>query len=155
MTDEYDYRDVQAAMRVVGGGSEAKVPNHPGRGSYYTAAVDRDPTKHLDFNCATNPGLSVEYKYHEDVILAELKSYIDATYRQHYVGEDGVQVIDVWEGLGSLETTVRDTSLKYLMRYGKKDGRNRKDLLKALHYIVLLMYTNDKLSPQVTIRENV
>ena len=35
-------------------------------------------------------------------------------------------------------------AIKYLCRYGKKAGRNRKDLLKAIHYIVLLMSSEDK-----------
>ena len=35
-------------------------------------------------------------------------------------------------------------AIKYLCRYGKKDGKNRKDLLKAIHYIVLLMSSEDK-----------
>ena len=30
------------------------------------------------------------------------------------------------------------------IRYGKKDGKNRKDLLKAIHYIVLLMSSEDE-----------
>jgi hypothetical protein len=34
-------------------------------------------------------------------------------------------------------------AIKYLCRYGKKDGKNRKDLLKAIHYIVLLMSSED------------
>jgi hypothetical protein len=37
-------------------------------------------------------------------------------------------------------------AIKYLCRYGKKDGKNRKDLLKAIHYIVLLMSSEDKTS---------
>jgi len=44
----------------------------------------------------------------------------------------------VWHTLGSVDTTCRDTAIKYLMRYGKKDGYNKKDLMKAVHYIVLL-----------------
>ena len=35
-------------------------------------------------------------------------------------------------------------AIKYLCRFGKKDGRNRKDLLKAVHYIVLLMNSEDQ-----------
>ena len=35
-------------------------------------------------------------------------------------------------------------AIKYLCRYGKKDGYNRKDLLKAIHYIVLLMSSEDE-----------
>ena len=30
------------------------------------------------------------------------------------------------------------------MWYGKKAGKNRKDLLKAIHYIVLLMSSEDQ-----------
>ena len=35
-------------------------------------------------------------------------------------------------------------AIKYLCRYGKKSGHNRKDLLKAIHYIILLMSSEDK-----------
>ena len=35
-------------------------------------------------------------------------------------------------------------AIKYLCRYGKKDGKNRKDLLKAIHYVVLLMSSEDE-----------
>jgi ribosomal protein S18 acetylase RimI-like enzyme len=83
-------------------------------------------------------------KYNEDKNIAELLAYIKSTYDQHYVGENNIQAIDVWESLGSMETSSRDTAIKYLMRYGKKEGKNRKDLLKALHYIILMMYRNDK-----------
>ena len=85
------------------------------------------------------------FKYNEDVILREIEEYISSTYGQHYVAESkGSQVIDIWEANGTLETTARDTSLKYLMRYGKKEGRNKKDLLKAIHYIILMMYVDAK-----------
>jgi hypothetical protein len=82
-----------------------------------------------------------KYKYREDEILSQLKEYVDSTYSQHYVAKD-IQVIDIWESLGSLDTTCRDTAIKYLSRYGKKEGKNKKDLLKAMHYIMLLMYTD-------------
>jgi hypothetical protein len=80
------------------------------------------------------------YKYHEDSILQEVKNYIDSTYGQHYVGNGEIQTVDFWESLGSLDTTARDTAIKYLARFGKKGGNNRKDLLKAIHYIILMMY---------------
>lgn len=84
-----------------------------------------------------------DYKYNEDVYLADIKKYLDSTYGQHYVAKD-IQVVDVWESLGSLESTARDTAIKYLCRYGKKDGKNRKDLLKAIHYIILMMYAGEE-----------
>lgn len=84
------------------------------------------------------------YRYNEDKILSELIDYVSKTYDQHYVVKPGSQVIDIWEASGSLETTARDTAIKYLMRYGKKDGKNKKDLLKAIHYIILMLYVHGK-----------
>lgn len=83
-----------------------------------------------------------EYNYNEPEYLDELVSYIDSTYGQHYVNQ-GIQVVDVWQSMGSLNTTARDTAIKYLARYGKKNGKNRKDLLKAMHYIILMLYAED------------
>lgn len=91
----------------------------------------------MQLNVPTN---TPQYKYHEDLILNEIKSYIDSTYGQHYVGNGEIQTVDFWESLGSLDTTARDTAIKYLARFGKKQGRNRKDLLKAIHYIILMLY---------------
>ena len=33
--------------------------------------------------------------------------------------------------------------LKYAQRYGKKDGRNRKDLLKIIHYAIIMLHVHD------------
>lgn len=81
-----------------------------------------------------------ECKYNEEAILKEIYDYVMSTYQGHYVGKSEIQTVDIWNTLGSAETTCRDTAIKYLMRFGKKDGKNKKDLLKAVHYIVLLMY---------------
>lgn len=86
----------------------------------------------------------MNYKYDEDINLQKVQQYIDSTYDQHYVGNGDIQTVDFWESLGSLETTARDTAIKYLARYGKKGGRNEKDLLKAIHYIILMMYAKPK-----------
>ena len=79
-------------------------------------------------------------RFNEKKFLKEVEEYIEGTYNQHYVGNKQIQTIDVWETLGNVDTTCRDTAIKYLMRYGKKGGHNRKDLLKAVHYIVLLAH---------------
>ena len=86
----------------------------------------------------------LQYKYSEDLAFAKIMEYINGTYGQHYVGNGDIQTVDFWESLGSLETTSRDTAIKYLARYGKKNGRNEKDLLKAIHYIILMMYAAEK-----------
>jgi hypothetical protein len=89
-------------------------------------------------------GEIMDYRYNEDKNIQKFIKYIEGTYNQHYVGNGEIQTVDFWESLGSLETTARDTAIKYLARYGKKDGRNEKDLLKAIHYIILMMYASDK-----------
>jgi hypothetical protein len=87
---------------------------------------------------------TVNYKRNENKTLLEAIEYIGQTYSQHYVGLTEIQTIDVWESLGTLETTSRDTAIKYLMRYGKKKGKNKADLLKAIHYITLMIYSLEK-----------
>jgi len=83
-------------------------------------------------------------KYREDEILEEVKEYIGSTYDQHYsTTEDGFQVMDMIKQLGIDKDFCQANAIKYLCRYGKKNGHNRKDLLKAIHYIVLLMSGED------------
>lgn len=84
-----------------------------------------------------------KYKYNEDKAMEAIQAYVNSTYGQHYVGDGDVQTVDFWRSLGSLETTSRDTAIKYLARYGKKGGKNRKDLLKTVHYVILMMYALD------------
>lgn len=93
-----------------------------------------------------------KYRYNEDVYLQNIMKYLSGTYGEHYVAKD-IQVIDIWESLDSLESTARDTAIKYLCRYGKKDGKNRKDLLKAIHYIILMMYASDRQDQQEKLGE--
>ena len=80
-------------------------------------------------------------KYNEQKILNEIKEYIENTYDQHYSGgTDGkIQVQDLLRQLGIDKDFCQANAIKYLARYGKKNGRNRKDLLKAIHYVILLM----------------
>ena len=83
-------------------------------------------------------------KYREDEILKEVEEYIGSTYDQHYsTTEDGFQVMDMIKQLGIDKDFCQANAIKYLCRYGKKNGHNRKDLLKAIHYIVLLMSGED------------
>ena len=84
-------------------------------------------------------------KYREDEILDEVKEYIGNTYNQHYsTTKDGFQVQDMLRQLDIDKDFCQANAIKYLCRYGKKDGYNRKDLLKAIHYIVLLMSSEDE-----------
>ena len=83
-------------------------------------------------------------KYSEDSILKELSDYISGTYQQHYsAGSDRIQTLDLIEACGDGEAFCRSNILKYASRYDKK-GTARRDIMKILHYAVLLMHFNDK-----------
>lgn len=85
----------------------------------------------------------MNFKYNEDDILKEIESYLKNTYSEHYkTGDSKIECFDAWIALGDSAPTFRNTALKYLWRYGKKNGNNKNDLLKAIHYIVLLMHVD-------------
>lgn len=90
-------------------------------------------------------GVILDYmKYGEDKIINEIDNYIKSTYDQHYsVDKNGFQVQDMLRHLGIDKNFCQANAIKYLARYGKKSGKNRKDLLKAIHYIILLMSSED------------
>tara|TARA_B100000902_G_C27047737_1_gene782544 strand:+ start:228 stop:593 length:366 start_codon:yes stop_codon:yes gene_type:complete len=85
---------------------------------------------------------NIDYKYNEGALIKELQSYIDETYGQHY-SQNKYQatefIIDGGHGMGFCIGNI----LKYAQRYGKKDGTNRKDLLKVLHYAIIALHVHD------------
>ena len=86
--------------------------------------------------------VNLNYKYNEDVTLEELREYIDSTYDAHY-SKDKFQatefIIDGGHGEGLCIGNMR----KYAQRYGKKNGKNRNDLLKVIHYGIIALYINE------------
>ena len=87
---------------------------------------------------------STPWKYNEEAIVKELLEYIRGTYNQHYsAGDDKIQTLDLIEACGDGEAFCRSNILKYASRYDKK-GTARRDIMKILHYAVLLMNFNDK-----------
>lgn len=88
------------------------------------------------------------FKYNEDVILKEITEYIKSTYGQHYAsGVKNFQTFDAWMEMdkGEAWRTFRNCAIKYLWRLGRKGGFNKMDLMKAAHYLVLVMFlTKDK-----------
>jgi hypothetical protein len=75
------------------------------------------------------------YKFNEDKLIKELKEYVDSTYK----GQSTEFIIDCGHGMGFALGNV----LKYCQRYGIKDGHNRKDLLKVLHYALIALSVHD------------
>jgi hypothetical protein len=111
--------------------------------NYSTQSVSMDDI--LDYTgfdmTSNNP---TRFKYSEERILKELTDYISGTYNQHYsAGDDKIQTLDLIEACGDGESFCRSNILKYASRYDKK-GTARRDIMKILHYAVLLMHFNDK-----------
>jgi len=85
----------------------------------------------------------IDYKFDEDRLIAELKDYIDSTYDAHYSQtkfQAAEFIFDSGHGMGFCIGNV----LKYAQRYGRKDGYNRKDLMKVLHYAMMALHLHDK-----------
>ena len=84
----------------------------------------------------------IDYKYSEDRLVQELSEYVDSTYNEHY-SKNKYQatefIIDAGHGMGFCIGNI----LKYAQRYGHKDGHNRKDLLKVLHYALIALHCHD------------
>ena len=112
---------------------------------YITGGQGED---HITLNVPSSipdfPTTRPRWKYGEEEILKELSDYISGTYNQHYsAGTDKVQTLDLIEACGDGESFCRSNILKYASRYDKK-GTARRDILKILHYAVLLLHFNDK-----------
>jgi len=81
-------------------------------------------------------------KYNEDKIIKEISEYVNNTYDEHY-SEGEVQTLDFIDACGDAKAFCRSNILKYASRYDKK-GTPRKDILKIIHYAMLLLHFNDK-----------
>ena len=77
-------------------------------------------------------------KFKEDKVLIWVENYIRSTYDLHYSKnkiETTEFVFDAEHGEGFCIGNI----IKYAQRYGKKDGYNEKDLLKIVHYAIILL----------------
>ena len=93
-------------------------------------------------NLQENEPKQIDYKYHEDRSLKELKEYIDKTYDAHY-SKDKYQATEFIIDGGHGEGFCIGNILKYAQRYGKKNGKDRRDLLKVIHYGIIALYINE------------
>jgi len=81
------------------------------------------------------------WKYEEDKTLKEVQDYLSGTYNSHYTSKDSkTQTLDLIESIGDAEAFCRSNAIKYLSRFGKKEGKSKRDILKAIHYCVLLYH---------------
>jgi hypothetical protein len=87
----------------------------------------------------------IDYKFREDELMEEFRSYIDKTYDGHY-GKTGLQSSEVIVDRGHGEGFFHGNIDKYNGRYGKKGtpADHRKDIIKIIHYGFLALYEHDR-----------
>ena len=80
----------------------------------------------------------MDYEFYEDKVLEDVKKYIDSTYSKHYA-QGKIQsteiIFDAEHGVGFCIGNI----MKYAQRYGKKNGFDDRDLLKIIHYAIILL----------------
>ncbi len=105
--------------------------------------VTRRRAGSLEKEVIQKPEPNLEYKsqkYEEDAGIKDLKDYISSTYSGHYTSEqNNTQTLDLIQSVGDAESFCRSNAIKYLARYDRK-GQAKRDILKAMHYCLLLYY---------------
>ena len=138
--------DRARAEFVVGGGNTASHENFYGYepdGLDYEvdlSTIDDQYAHHFKYE----PQRAHFYKYHEQEILKDIEEYVSGTYQGHYTGNSHefrkVQTIDLMASKDLAASFCQANILKYGSRYGNKDGKNKKDLMKVIHYAMLLLH---------------
>ena len=85
---------------------------------------------------------NIDYKFSEDKLINVIKEYIDNTYNQHYAKTKFQATEFIVDG-GHGEGFCIGNILKYAQRYGKKEGYNKNDLLKVIHYALIALHVHD------------
>ena len=112
--------------------------------SYHFPGTDTKPKPNLK-------GPSVR-KYQEDKSMEDLSDYVSSTYQGHYTNDNSdVQTLDLIHSVGDAESFCRANAIKYLSRYDKK-GTAKRDILKAMHYCLLLYYFSGNTQNEITTR---
>jgi len=140
---EFNYADSFDFMMESSSGDE-----YP---SEFTTLSDNDDAIAHHISTPT-PGIEVDCprKYKEDDAIKALQDYISTTYNGHYTSkENNVQTLDLIESVGDAEAFCRSNAIKYLSRYDKK-GQAKRDILKALHYSLLLYHFSGQINETPT-----
>ena len=94
-----------------------------------------------------NGTMDETYPIKKDKMTDDIKEYVSSTYNGHYTGTQhefrNVQTIDLMASRDLASDFCQANILKYGSRYGSKDGRNKKDLLKVIHYAMLLLHFDE------------
>jgi hypothetical protein len=82
-------------------------------------------------------------KFNEQSNLKDVSDYVQKTYSGHYTSANGIQSMDLISASGRGLDFCLGNVMKYASRYGKKNGANRVDLMKIIHYALLAMNEHD------------
>jgi len=77
-------------------------------------------------------------KFNEKEALLIIQNHIQQTYQAHY-SMNKIQSTEFIFDSGHGEGFCLGNIIKYAQRYGKKDGKNKEDLLKIIHYAIMLL----------------
>ena len=162
--DGLDYEDMYIGMESGGSIDLADVDDQYAHHFSFPSYADMTPDEanlHINANSAYNDGWTQQaykdmimekrepkrnhqYKYHETEIMDDIEEYVSSTYNGHYTGTEhefrNVQTIDLMAARDIASGFCQANILKYASRYGSKEGRNKKDLLKVIHYAMLLAH---------------
>ena len=83
-----------------------------------------------------------DFKFREDEILTKVSNHIIQTYDAHY-SMNKIQSTEFIVDAGHGEGFCIGNIIKYAQRYGKKNGKNQDDLLKIIHYAIILLGSED------------
>ena len=124
------------------------------QGGIGSDTISLSPYPHAPFNKVPEPSINKigAQKYEEDKSIKDLKDYVSSTYSGHYTTKgSNVQTLDLIESVGDAESFCRSNAIKYLSRYDKK-GQAKRDILKAMHYCLLLYYFSGHTNDEITTR---
>ena len=82
------------------------------------------------------------YVFNEGIYLEEIKEAIDKTYESHYA-QNKIQSTEFISDAGHRAGFCLGNNIQYAQRYGKKDGYNREDLKKVIHYAIFMLHLHD------------
>ena len=120
---------------------------HVDLGNVNITGVDQEVTTHIGIRPETERKSDYRYKYHEHEIIKDIEQYVSGTYNGHYTGTKfeyrNVQTLDLMAARDLASDFCQANILKYGSRYGSKDGKNRKDLMKVIHYAMLLLHFDE------------
>ena len=163
-----DPKDRARAEKVVGKGNTASeypsefttLSDNDDQIAHHVSANWEELNLNIHANSPYNSGYEQEFykeelkkmtdsrnKYHEKEILKDVEEYVSGTYNGHYTGTKheyrNVQTIDLMASRDLASSFCQSNILKYGSRYGSKDGKNKRDLLKVIHYAMLLLHFDE------------